>query len=59
MTTLSMAEPESFTNKKVPALPSLNRNPEESQTSGHDTSPATAIWTADMAEPPCSIDKSH
>ncbi|KAH7172277.1 hypothetical protein DER46DRAFT_656930 [Fusarium sp. MPI-SDFR-AT-0072] len=38
---LSMAKPRSFTNKKAPASPSLNRIPEESQTSGHDASPAS------------------
>ncbi|KAF5717789.1 hypothetical protein FGLOB1_1966 [Fusarium globosum] len=36
---LSMAKPRSFTNKKAPASPSLNRIPEESQISGHDASP--------------------
>ncbi|KAG9505698.1 hypothetical protein J7337_002670 [Fusarium musae] len=38
---LSMANPRSFTNKKAPASPSLNRIPEENQTSGHDASPAS------------------
>ncbi|PNP61230.1 hypothetical protein FNYG_14076 [Fusarium nygamai] len=38
---LSMAKPRSFTNKKAPASPSLNRIPEENQTSGHDASPAS------------------
>ncbi|KAG7436383.1 hypothetical protein Forpi1262_v002976 [Fusarium oxysporum f. sp. raphani] len=38
---LSMAKPRSFTNKKAPASPSLNRIPEESQASGHDASPAS------------------
>ncbi|KAF5650400.1 hypothetical protein F52700_370 [Fusarium sp. NRRL 52700] len=36
---LSMAKPRSFTNKKAPASPSLNRIPEESQANGHDASP--------------------
>jgi hypothetical protein len=39
---LSMAKPRSFTNKKAPASPSLNRIPEESQASGHDASSASS-----------------
>ncbi|KAH7267198.1 uncharacterized protein BKA55DRAFT_554743 [Fusarium redolens] len=38
---LSMAKSRSFTNKKAPASPSLNRIPEESQTTGHVASPTS------------------
>jgi hypothetical protein len=45
---LSMAKPKSFTNKKVPASPSLNRIPEEGQSNGPT---ASAISSTEVSSP--------